>query len=76
MAGHVMHMSKAYEVARTSSTVRPWFARAGFVYHKVPDGGYILGFDEGMIRDSAEFREVWEIDFPLESLTAGRRVTR
>jgi hypothetical protein len=23
MAGHVMHMSKAYEVARTSSTVRP-----------------------------------------------------
>jgi hypothetical protein len=76
MADHAMRMFKACEAARASSAVRACFARAGFVYHKVPDGGYILGFDEGMMRDSAEFREVWKINFPLESLTARRRATQ
>jgi hypothetical protein len=76
MADHAIRMLNGCEAAGASLTIRPCFTRAVFVYHKVPDGGYILGFDEGMIRDSAEFREVWEIDFPLESLTARRRTTR
>jgi hypothetical protein len=76
MADHAMRMFNACEAAGASSTVRICFARAGFVYHKVSDGSYILGFDEGMIRDLAEFREVWEVDFPVESLTPPRRAIR
>jgi hypothetical protein len=55
MGDHAMRMLKTCEAAGARSTVRTCFPRDGFVYHKVPDGGYILGFDEGMIRDSAEF---------------------
>jgi hypothetical protein len=58
MADHAIRMFKAPEVAGASSAIRACFARAGFVYHKVSNGGYIPGFDEGMIRDSGEFREV------------------
>jgi hypothetical protein len=76
MADHAMRMFKACEAAGVSSTVRVCFARAGFIYHKVRDGGYILGFDGESILDSAEFREIWEINFPLESLTPRRRATR
>jgi hypothetical protein len=71
MADLMMRMFKACEAARARLTMRACFARAGFTYHKVPDGNYILGFDKGMIRDSAEFREIWEMDFPLESLARG-----
>jgi hypothetical protein len=55
MSDPMMRMFKACEVTGASLTARVCFARAGFIYHKVPDGGSILGFDEGMIRDSAEF---------------------
>jgi hypothetical protein len=75
MADHATCMVKACEANGASSIVRACFARAGFVYHKVPDGGYILGLDEGIIRDSAGFRDIWEIDFPLGSLTPMRRAT-
>jgi hypothetical protein len=57
MADHAMHMFKACEAARVNSTARACFARAELVYHKVLDGGYILGFDEEWIHDSEEFRE-------------------
>jgi hypothetical protein len=76
MADHAMSMLKVCEAAGASSTVRACFVWAGFVNHKVSDGGYILEFDEGMICDSAEFRELWKIDFPLESMTPRRRATR
>jgi hypothetical protein len=76
MAYHAMCMFKVCEAAGVSSAVKPCFARAGFVYHKVPDGGNILGFDKGMIPDSAEFRGIWEIDFPLASLTPRQHATR
>jgi hypothetical protein len=76
MADHAMRIIKVCEVAGASSTIRACSARAGFIYHKVPDGSYILGFDKEWIRDSGEFRDVWEIDFPLESLTPRRLATR
>jgi hypothetical protein len=76
MADYATRMFKACEAAGASLTIKACFARAEFVHHKVPDGDYILGFDEGMIRDSEEFREICEIDFPLESLTPRRSATR
>jgi hypothetical protein len=76
MEDHAMRMFRACEAAGASTTVRSCFSRAGFTYQKVPEGGYILGFDESRIRGSAEFREVWEIDFPLQSLTPRRLATR
>jgi uncharacterized membrane protein YhhN len=39
MAYHAMCMFKACEAVEASSTVRARFAWAGFVYHKVLDGG-------------------------------------
>jgi hypothetical protein len=75
MEDHAMRMFRACEAAGASTTVRGCFTRAGFVYHKSPEGGYVLSFDEDRVRDSAEFQEVWEIDFPLEGLTERRRAT-
>jgi hypothetical protein len=64
-----MRMFKACETARASTTVRGSFIRAGFTYHKDSDCGYVLDFDVQKIRDSGEFREVWQINFPLERLS-------
>jgi hypothetical protein len=72
MQDHALRMFRAHEAAATSSIVRGSFKRAGFTYVKQPGGTYSLGLDEARIRTSPEFPEVWNIDFPFESLS-GRR---
>jgi transposase len=76
MADHAMRMFRACESAGASSTVRGSFIRAGFIYVRRADGTYSLGFDEGKIRAAPEFREVWDIDFPMHKLSTRRRNSR
>jgi hypothetical protein len=40
------------------------------------DDRFQLLVDDGKIRDSPEFAEIWRIDFPLEGLSARRRVDK
>jgi hypothetical protein len=58
-----------------SSTVRGSFIHAGFLYKANPDGEYILGFNETKVRGSSGFKEVWNIDFLIDILSAPRRDT-
>jgi transposase len=76
MEDHAMRMFRACESAGASSTVRGGFIRAGFIYTRNADGGYVLGFDEAKIRNAPEFREVWDIDFPMHKLSPRRRTSR
>jgi hypothetical protein len=39
-------------------------------------GPYRLLFDEGKLRGSAGFRELWSVDFPLDQLSGQRHITR
>jgi hypothetical protein len=71
-----MRMFRACEAAGASTMIMGWPTRAGFLYHKDSGGGYTLGFDEGRVRNSPAFREIWDVDFPLERLTARRRATQ
>jgi hypothetical protein len=73
---HAMRMYRAYESAAVSHTIRGSFQHAGFTYEHVPGGGYVLGFNEDKVRESAAFKEVWDIDFPLERMSARRRSSR
>jgi hypothetical protein len=70
MQDHAMRMLRAFQTAATSSTVRPSCHRAGFLYRKNKNETYVLYFDEAHVRGSPEFREVWDINVPLQSLTA------
>jgi hypothetical protein len=70
MEDHAMTMFRPYETVGASTTVMKLFARAGFIDNKHPDAGYVLGFDERKLRDSAEYQEIWEINVPLEQLSA------
>jgi hypothetical protein len=73
MQDHAARMLKACKATRVSTMVTACLARAGFVFHKDAEGGYILGFDEHRVRNSPAFREVWDVNFALESPSARRR---
>jgi hypothetical protein len=70
MQKHAMRMLRVFETAATRSTVTAPFHRAGFLYQKNENGSYVLKFNEAYVRDSPEFREIWDINFSLQSLTA------
>jgi hypothetical protein len=74
--GHARPVFSACGTAGASTTVRGSFARAGFTYDKNPDGADVMGFNEQKIRDSAEFRELWEINCPLEAVSVRQRPNR
>jgi hypothetical protein len=59
----------------TSTTVRASCKKAGFEYCKLDDTFQLLVKD-GKIRDSPEFAEIWRMNFPLEALSARRRVQK
>jgi hypothetical protein len=69
---HVLRTFRAYELATTSLTIRSSWEKAGFGFHK-RDGTWYLYVNEGKIRASPEFAEVWALDFPEESLSLRRR---
>ena len=58
-----------------SSTVRSSFERAGFDYYKKGRLNY-LKLNRQKIENSSGFRELWEIDFQEENLSARRRNQR
>jgi hypothetical protein len=55
-------MYRAFEAARTTSTVRGAFMHAGITYTK-HDESDILGCKEGKVRNAPAFKEVWEANF-------------
>lgn len=69
---HVVRVFKAYELATTSTTIRASFQHTGFDYVQ-RDGVWYLTVDEQRLRAYPEFHEVWEIDYPEESLSQRRR---
>jgi hypothetical protein len=69
---HLVRIFKAYEMVTTSSTIRASWVKAGFEYCK-RDGAFYLLVNDGKIRDSPEFSEIWRINFPLEALSSRRR---
>jgi hypothetical protein len=75
MQDHARHMFRAFETAAASSTVRACFLHAGFIYERDDDSMYTLEFDEAEARSSPEFKEVWDINFPVEGLSARRRAS-
>lgn len=72
---HLYRIFRAYEMSTCSTTVRSSFERAGFDYYKKGDLNY-LKLNKQKIENSSGFRELWEIDFQEENLSARRRNQR
>jgi hypothetical protein len=72
---HLARIFKAYELVTTSMTGRASWKKAGFECCKL-DNTFQLLVNDGKIRDSPEFAEIWRINFPLEELSARRRVQK
>jgi hypothetical protein len=70
---HLVRIFKPYELVSTSTTVRDSWKKAGFEYCRLDDTSQSL-VNHGKIRDSPELAEIWRMNFPLEGLSARRRV--
>jgi hypothetical protein len=70
---HLIRIFKTDELVTTSTTVRASWKKAGFESCKLEDTFQLL-VDDGTIQDSPEFAEIWRMSFPLEGLSARRRV--
>jgi hypothetical protein len=69
---HVTRIFRAYEQATTSVIVRSSWDKAGFAFER-RDGTVYLCFRQAKLRESAEFCELWRIDYPEEKLSIRRR---
>jgi hypothetical protein len=69
---HVIRVFKVYELATTSTTIRASFRHTGFDYEQ-RDGIWYLILNDQRLRAYPEFHEVWQIDYPEESLSNRRR---
>jgi hypothetical protein len=72
---HLVRIFKAYELVTISTAVRASWKKARFEYCKLDDTFQLL-VNNGKIRDSPEFAEIWRMIFPLEGLSARRRVQK
>jgi hypothetical protein len=70
---HLVRIFKAYQLVPTSTTVRTSWKKAGFEYCKLDDTFQLL-VNDGKIRDLPEVAQIWRMNFPLEGLSARRRV--
>jgi hypothetical protein len=52
--------------------VQAVFIYVGYIYVRGADGDYTTALDEAKIRGAAEFREVWDMDYAVEKLSADR----
>jgi hypothetical protein len=68
---HIIRISKAYETVTTSTIVRSCWEKAGFEYAKMGKAFHLL-VNDGKIRGSTDFLEVWRINYPLEDLSSRR----
>jgi hypothetical protein len=72
---HLVEIFKACELVTTSTTVRASWKKAGFEDCKLDDIFQLL-VNDGKIRDSPEFAEIWRMNCLLESPSARRRVQK
>jgi hypothetical protein len=56
----------------TNMMIRASWEKASFSYHQ-RDGTFYLAVDKGRIRGAPDFCEIWERNYPIESLSAKRR---
>jgi hypothetical protein len=69
---HVVRVFKADELVTTRTTNRASFQQTRFDYER-PDGTWHQIVNDQRLRRCREFQEVWEIDYPEESLSQRRR---
>jgi hypothetical protein len=69
---HILRIFHAYEGVTTSMMIRASWEKPGLSYHQ-RDGTFYLAVDEGRIREAQDFCEIWESNYPIESLSAQRR---
>jgi hypothetical protein len=62
---HVLRLSRPYEPATTSSTVRASWLKTGFQYEERDNTRYLI-VDEAAIRSSPAFCEIGEFDDVLD----------
>jgi hypothetical protein len=67
-----MRIFKAYETVTTSTMGRSCWEKAGFEYAKMGEVFHLV-VNDGKIRESSDFLEVWRINYPLEDLSCRRR---
>ena len=69
---HLYRIFHAYELSTCSTTIRSSFSRAGFEYYQ-KNGKNYLRLNRQKIENSKNFKEVWDINYPEEKLSARRR---
>jgi hypothetical protein len=69
---HAPRIFRGYESSTTSLTVGGSWEKTGFEFER-RDGTWYLVVNEGKIRASPEFAEVWGVNHPEEQLSARRR---
>ena len=69
---HLKRVFHSYEMSTCSSTIRSSFAKAGFVYYQKDEMNY-LHLNRSKIENTKEFKEIWDINYPLEELSTRRK---
>jgi hypothetical protein len=69
---HILRIFPAYEGVTTSMMIRASWKKAGFSYHR-REGIFYITLDERKIRGAPDFGEIWERNYPIESLSAQTR---
>jgi hypothetical protein len=69
---HILRLFRAYEAAMASTTIRAAWRQTGFEYENRNMATY-LSINEGQIRESRDFREIWIFDYHESQLSARRQ---
>jgi hypothetical protein len=64
---HILGLFRAYEAAMASTTIRAAWRQTGFEYENRNMAPY-LSINEGQIRKSRDFREIWMFDYQESQL--------
>jgi hypothetical protein len=72
---HILRLFRGYEAAMGSTTIRAAWTQAGFEYENRNLTTY-LNINEQKIRDSPDFREIWNFDYHEPQLSARRQSQR
>jgi hypothetical protein len=71
-ADHILRLFRVYEAAIESTTVRAASRQTGFEYENRNMTTY-LSINEGQIRESRDFREIWMFDYHESQLSMRRQ---
>jgi hypothetical protein len=72
---HILRILRAYEGVTTNMMIRASWEKADFSYLQ-RDGTFYLAVGEGRIRVAPDFCEIWERNYPIESLSVQRRIRK